>query len=960
MKKFSYQFALAALVSGLFLTFNYNIKAQTDARALRGDEAVNQLKQTGSYDSLVSAVKAARQTDGRFANTPDAPDAVGQTAQLIAAPTGGNQDQFGASVAVSGDTAIVGAPYNDPNGVADQGAAYIFINSNGIWTEQTRLLGSNAGANDYFGNSVGISGDTVVIGARHNKVGQNAAQGAVYIFTRSNGVWTQQARIFAADGAGNDNFGSGVGIDGDTIVVGASNAAVGANGFQGAAYIYTRTSGVWMQQAKLASSDGAAFDAYGTSVAISGNNVIVGAYLATVNGRAYQGAAYIYARTGIGWNLQAKLVASDGAAGDRLGYSVGISGNTAIAGAFQSKVGANNYQGSAYIFVGTNGVWAQQAKLIASDGAAADAFGFSVAVEGNTAVVGSINDQVGTNFSQGSAYIFAYDNTLNIWKQQAKLTASDGAASDDFGSSVAINGGNIFVGAYQDTVGTTQRGSVYIFRTLSGNWTQNTKSLDPYSVANDNFGASVAVSGDTAVVSAPQTTIGSNAQGVAWIFVRNGASWTLLQALYDPNGAANDNFGASVAISGDTIIIGANLDDVGANADQGSAYVFARINGSWSQQAYLTATGGAANDRFGGSVAVSGNTVIVGATQNDVGANADQGSAYVFTRSGTNWTQQAQLNGTNGAANDRFGGSVGISGDTAVVGAFRSTVGANANQGSAYVFTRSGTNWTQQQQLTALDGAANDQFGYSVAVSGETIIVGASLDDVGANADQGSAYIFVRTGTNWTQQAQLNGAGGAAGDSFGYSVGIDGDTAIIGAAFDDFGVNADQGSAYIFERNGTTWTQKQQLIDSSGAAGDKFGGSVAVSGDKVIVGAPFSDTSASNPFSTTEKTSAPTAADTGAAIFFVNAPLAPTAAAVSVSGRVITPLDLGLTNALVTLTDSRGVSRTVITGKFGGFIFRNVAAGETYILRVSSKHYTYAPQIISPTEDLTGITFTPQ
>ena len=262
--------------------------------------------------------------------------------------------------------------------------------------------------------------------------------------------------------------------------------------------------------------------------------------------------------------------------------------------------------------------------------------------------------------------------------------------------------------------------------------------------------------------------------------------------------------------------------------------------------------------------------------------------------------------------------------------------------------------------MTALDGAANDQFGYSVAISGETIIVGASLDDVGANADQGSAYIFVRTGTNWTQQAQLNGAGGGAGDSFGYSVGIDGDTAIIGAAFDDFGVNADQGSAYIFERSGTTWTQKQQLIDSSGAAGDKFGGSVAVSGDKVIVGAPFSDTSASNPFSATEKTSAPTAADTGAAIFFVNAPLAPTAAAVSVSGRVITPLDLGLTNALVTLTDSRGVSRTVITGKFGGFIFRNVAAGETYILRVSSKHYTYAPQIISPTEDLTGITFTPQ
>ena len=958
MKKFSYQFALFALVSGLFLTFNYNnIAAQTDAPALRGSEAVNQLKQTGNYDSLMSAVKAARQADGQSDDTPDAPDAVGQTAQLTA--NGGLRDQFGSSVALSGSTAIVGAPYNDPNGVADQGTAYIFVSDGTIWTLQARLNGSNAGANDYFGNSVGISGDTVIVAARHNKVGTNAAQGAVYIFTRNNTTWTQQARIFAADGAGNDDFGESVGIDGDTIVVGAAQAAVGGNGFQGAAYVYTRTGGVWSQQAKLTSSDGAAFDAYGTSVAISGDKVIVGAYLATVNGRAYQGAAYIYARIGIAWNQQAKLVAADGAAGDRLGYSVGISGNTAIAGAFQSKVNGNNAQGSAYIFVATNGVWAQQAKLIASDGAASDAFGFSVAVEGNTAVVGSLDDQVGTNFNQGSAYIFVYDITLNIWKQQSKLTASDGAANDDFGSSIAINGGNIIVGSYNDTVGGSYaRGSAYIYRTLSGNWTQNVKSVDPYGVANDNFGASVAVSGDTAIVSAPQTTITNNAQGVAWIFVRNGASWTLLQAIYDVNGSAGDNFGASVAISGDTIIIGANLDDVGANADQGSAYVFARVNGSWSQQAQLTASGGAANDRFGGSVAVNGDTVIVGASLNDVGGNADQGSAYVFTRSGTNWTQQAQLNGTNGVANDRFGGSVGISGDTAVVGAYLNTVGANSSQGSAYVFIRNGTTWTQQQRLTAADGAANDNFGYSIGISGETVIIGASLDDVGANADQGSAYIFVRTGAIWTQQAQLNGAGGAAGDSFGYSVGIDGDTAIIGAAFDDFGVNADQGSAYIFERSGTTWTQKQQLIDGSGAAGDKFGASVAVSGDKVIVGTPFSDTSALTRFNNEGITASPTVADTGSAIFFVNAPLSPTAAVVSISGRVITPLDLGLTNALVTLTDSHGVSKTVITGKFGGFIFRDVAAGETYILSASSKHYTYAPQIVSPTENLTDITFT--
>ena len=314
MKKIICQIGFVALIVALFLTFSQNIAAQKNPTALRGDEAVNQLKQTGRYDSLVSAVKAARQAaDEQFAETPDAPDAVGQTAQLTGAP-GALRDQFGSSVALSGNTAIVGAPYNDPNGVADQGSAYIFVNNGTSWIQEAKLNGSNAGPNDYFGNSVGISGDTVIVAARHNKVGQNAAQGAVYIFTRTSGVWTQQARIVAADGAGNDDFGEGVGIDGDTVVVGASQAAVGANGFQGAAYIYTRTSGVWTQQAKLASSDGAAFDSYGTSVAISGNNVIVGAWLAKVNGRANQGAAYIYARIGSVWNQQAKLVASDGAA----------------------------------------------------------------------------------------------------------------------------------------------------------------------------------------------------------------------------------------------------------------------------------------------------------------------------------------------------------------------------------------------------------------------------------------------------------------------------------------------------------------------------------------------------------------------------------------------------------------------------------------------------------------------
>jgi len=177
-----------------------------------------------------------------------------------------------------------------------------------------------------------------------------------------------------------------------------------------------------------------------------------------------------------------------------------------------------------------------------------------------------------------------------------------------------------------------------------------------------------------------------------------------------------------------------------------------------------------------------------------------RGSAYVFIRSGTVWTEQQKLVAADGVDNDQLGQWVALSGDTVVAGAYDDDVGANVDQGSAYVFTRSGGVWTQQQQLTAADGAAGDQFGGSVAVVGDTAVVTASSDDVGANADQGSAYVFTRSGTVWTQQQQLTASDGAAGDAFGASAAISGDTAVVGAYTDDVGANTDQGSAYVFTR----------------------------------------------------------------------------------------------------------------------------------------------------------------
>jgi hypothetical protein len=352
----------------------------------------------------------------------------------------------------------------------------------------------------------------------------------------------------------------------------------------------------------------------------------------------------------------------------------------------------------------------------------------------------------------------------------------------------------------------------------------------------DTFGTSVAVSGDTALVGANRDDDKGTDAGAAYVFVRSGTSWTQQAKLTASDGESNDNFGFSVALSGNTALVGANADDDMAS-DAGAAYVFVRSGTSWTQQAKLTASDGTSNDQLGFAVALSGDTALVAAV-NDADNGDHSGSAYVFVRSGTSWTQQAKLLAADGAELDQFGYSVGVSGDTAVVGA-RLDDDHGSDSGSAYVFVRSGTSWTQQTKLTAADGTSGDELGFAVAVSGNTALVGALLTDENA-ADSGSAYVFVRSGTSWTQQAKLTAADGGPSDELGGAVALEGDTAVVGAP-NDGDLGAASGSVYVFTRSGTSWTQQTKLLAADGAAVDLFGTAVAVSGSTAVVGAPGHD-----------------------------------------------------------------------------------------------------------------------
>ena len=408
-------------------------------------------------------------------------------------------------------------------------------------------------------------------------------------------------------------------------------------------------------------------------------------------------------------------------------------------------------------------------------------------------------------------------NRKRRFRKASLLTKASGLSGDNLGGCVAISddGNTVILGAPNaDVSGRTDEGYVTVFIRSGTGWTEQ-QTINSFSgLGNlERFGSSVGLSsdGNTAIVGCWHDTIaGKSEQGSAGIFTRSGSTWTLQQKITKSDGTDYDNFGHSVAISnnGNTAIVGAPYDSFSAGAQEGSATVFTRSGTTWTEQQILSKSGRAANDNFGWSVALSsdGNTAIVGAYQDDVGANTGQGTATVFTRSGSTWSEQQILTQTGGAANDNFGYSVALSddGNTAIVGAYLDNVGANTDQGSATIFTRSGSTWSEQQTINKSDGAVSDYFGASVALSGDgnTAIVGAYLDDIGANSNQGSATIFTRVGSVWTEKQIIIIPDGEANDQFGYSVSLSssGNTAVVSARADDVGVNANQGSATTFYR----------------------------------------------------------------------------------------------------------------------------------------------------------------
>ncbi len=765
---------------------------------------------------------------------------VTMEAKLVPEMTGDGRggDEFGASVAIDGDVALIGAQSADLPGATNGGSVYVFVRSGGEWALEAKLTASDAEAGDQFGAAAALSGDIAVVGAPLKDFVGEASHGAAYVFVRSGGSWPEQARFMSSDHTLGDQFGRSVDIDGTTLIVGAHLADTINGADSGAAYIFDRTeSFTWPEQQKLTAFDGEASDLFGWSVSISGSSAVVGAHKKNTVVGDDAGAAYVYVRSGVTWSLEEQLFHPSPEALDRFGFSVSLDADTLLVGAYLDHTQAGDEAGSAHIFVRLGSNWTHEAMLTAGDGASNDRFGRSAALSGDTAVVGAIDDATSISVLAGSAYVFV--RTEAVWTQQAKLIDLSGKFNDQFGVNLAMDGDTAIIGAnFDDTTAGMDAGSAFVFDRSGAVWSETIQLSVGNGADYDRFGLSLDVEGSTLVLGCQyaDTLQGANS-GEAYVFVDSSSDWTLQARLLGSGINASDEF-SSVALSGETIVVGARW----AHANAGSAYVFVRNQNAWIEQTELQAFDAASNDAFGDSVGIDGDTIVVGAREDDTLFGVNSGSAYVFDRAEGVWSFTQQLTASDAGPNDRFA-PCAIEGDLIVVTSWRDTKGP----GKAYVFRREMGSWTEETTLVPDDGIFGDGFGYDLDIFGSRVLIGADDHDLGGLSGSGSAYVFVYSDGTWLQEAKLVANDPGVGDNFGHSVALYGDVAAIGAWSHDLPGLGNAGAVYAFQRDVSGWNQIEKISAPDAGVGDFFGGySIALDQDLLIVSAVLDD----SPFDT--------------------------------------------------------------------------------------------------------------
>jgi len=684
---------------------------------------------------------------------------------------------FGAAVALEGVTLMVGRPGD----ASHPAKVYVFEFDGAQWNLVQQLTSPNPDGTTAFGVAIALDGTTAMIADDFAyQPGASPPGGAVEVFVKIAGAWVPTQTLYPTLGVKpGGRFGFSLDVDGDHMVVGAPHHQhPPETNLVGAAYFFRRVAGVWVEVGYFAQPLVGVRE--GSSVAISGTRALVAA--------PYQdpaGALHAYSFDGSQWQLDEILVAPL-ATGEHFGHGVSMHGDRAIT---------------------LSEIWQQGPCPLWLHDLRRDASGWKVT---KSALIGDPDLQAIDLLGAGRA-AFDDDGTvlvrtghsdallleLDSWPLVPQLSLKGSQTSDaQLGRAMAADGDRAVFGAPLDGAAANGAGAVYACERVNGAWNQTAKLTMSDAAVSDNAGSAVAISGDRIVVGAyNDDDLGSGA-GSAYVFEYNGSAWTEVQKLLPLDGAAGDQFGYGVAISGNRIAVGAPRHDLPVTG-AGAVYVFEPVGGVWTQVAKITSSDVQANDFFGWSVALEGDRLVAGAPWDD-GALFDAGAAYAFHFDGASWIEIDELLPWDVTTSDHMGESVAISGDRIVVG-MRLGVTQGVGSGVAFVYSWNGSGWPGTARLHPEGGSASDWYGCAVAIRGNRLVVGARLDD-DLGFEAGAAYVYVEGAAGWNLASKRVAGDGQSGAAFGYSVALGEDFLLVGAPTHNIPGNGDNhGVIYPFE-----------------------------------------------------------------------------------------------------------------------------------------------------------------
>ncbi len=755
-----------------FMQFGRSVSVSGTTLAVGAPEAVSCVLVTSSCGDGVGAVYVYERVGGnwQFRQKLRASDYTYSTT---------TNRGFGGSVAVDGDTLLVGAARAFDEVMAPSnaiGAVYVFTRTAGTWTETQKLLPPTpVPGTDEFGFSVALAGDTAVIGNPGRAVSGAARAGAVHVFTRTGGTFAQAALLTASDGAAGNRLGDSVAYSGTTILAGAPLGDAPTPADSGAGYVFTGSGATWTEQAKLVAGDPLAGARFGNAVDLDGDSAVIGAVGWTAN----QGKAYVFVRNGTTWSQQQRLDAGDTQA-NRLGFSVSIRGDQVAVGAPDTRgPGFGSSSGAVRVFARSAGTWTLEQSLFGPEQTNA---GLGIGVRlfddgGTPALLASTNSSLPGSAS-GVESVRTFRRTGSApapFVLAGDLNRLPSTTQAFFGAVIAVDGDLAVVGvpgmpqATSPVNPSTRVGAAYVYARSGGQWTlREALRIVPNGGDTAAFGSSVAVSGNTIAIGAPGERAPSGpGTGCAYVYVVGAASIDLQQKLCVDNvTASNQAFGRSLSLDGDTLAVGAPFtSNPGLSNNFGRVFVYTRSSSTWTKQQEIVdaAPPGTADD-FGNYVVLRGDGLVIGTRRSVTSGYVPY--VAVATRSGSTWSIVQRIVEPPGTslpfAAGEFGLSLAWSGTTLAIGAARhGSEGGSSGNGRVYLYEGAPGTFALAQTLRQADGtntSTSSRFGAALAISGDRLLVGAPDTTFQASGfPLGGAYAYERAAGTWRLAARIRG-----------------------------------------------------------------------------------------------------------------------------------------------------------------------------------------------------------